>query len=517
MSNKKKKYLDEVKAISKDKTIGTYAPKATEINGIPTHTIPVVEIVAESPYKLTDYQKAQASKIKDNFRRGQYLKESQEYNKSIKSSLKKKGLVNTYKPTILPNEARILLANRGKSKEEIDRLSDEDASHLAEFLNAYDNIGKKIGIPSSQLMIAPFLLNNMSLTQLNRLNGIVDAAKTGYGMYDLMVNRNPINPKELMFDMLGGAASMYLDQKLPAWLSGLARKYDYKINKKIQNAKIKDWEEYINKQDLNARQKRNLEIIKNNNLIYNSGYGYPAYLPTIEELDVDDYILKENLIKQFYNPHNTYVRGVGLGKAENKNLVIKQLLDQNIQPTNENIAKYMATVIPPKSTGGARYGSFGNDAIYTSNSVGTAKTYARDYGDPYYAKVKRKYSLSEDPTKWASEADYVFGDLGMYNYNLKTLKRKLNKRIYKNPFILKNVIKNHNVSKQNTPFTTGVETSKYNPYNHFAFSGIAGDSPLEFIEFVEPTKFDKGGFNWGFVNEGLSRKNFKLGGKLNVK
>ena len=82
MSNKNKKYLDEVKVVSKDKTIGTYAPKATEINGIPTHNIPVVEIVAESPYKLTDYQKAQASKIKDNFKRGQYLKEQDYYNRT---------------------------------------------------------------------------------------------------------------------------------------------------------------------------------------------------------------------------------------------------------------------------------------------------------------------------------------------------------------------------------------------------------------------------------------------------
>lgn len=82
MSNKKKKYLDEINAIPKEKSIGYYAPNASEINGIPTHNLPVVEIVAENPYKLTDYQKAQASKIKDNFKRGQYLKEQDYYNRT---------------------------------------------------------------------------------------------------------------------------------------------------------------------------------------------------------------------------------------------------------------------------------------------------------------------------------------------------------------------------------------------------------------------------------------------------
>lgn len=85
MSNKKKKYLDEINAIPKEKSIGYYAPNASEINGIPTHNLPIVEIVAESPYKLTDYQKAQASKIKDNFKRGQYLKEQDYYNKTGKN------------------------------------------------------------------------------------------------------------------------------------------------------------------------------------------------------------------------------------------------------------------------------------------------------------------------------------------------------------------------------------------------------------------------------------------------
>lgn len=85
MSNKKKKYLDEINGILKEKSIGYYAPNASEINGIPTHNLPVVEIVAESPYKLTDYQKAQASKIKDNFKRGQYLKEQDYYNKTGKN------------------------------------------------------------------------------------------------------------------------------------------------------------------------------------------------------------------------------------------------------------------------------------------------------------------------------------------------------------------------------------------------------------------------------------------------
>lgn len=85
MSNKKKKYLDEINAIPKEKSIGYYAPNASEINGIPTHNLPIVEIVAESPYKLTDYQKAQASKIKDNFKRGQYLKEQDYYNKTRKN------------------------------------------------------------------------------------------------------------------------------------------------------------------------------------------------------------------------------------------------------------------------------------------------------------------------------------------------------------------------------------------------------------------------------------------------
>lgn len=85
MSNTKKKHLDELTAISKEKSIGYYAPKASETNGIPTHNIPVIEIVAENPYKLTDYQKAQASKIKDNFKRGQYLKEQDYYNKTGRS------------------------------------------------------------------------------------------------------------------------------------------------------------------------------------------------------------------------------------------------------------------------------------------------------------------------------------------------------------------------------------------------------------------------------------------------
>lgn len=82
MSNTKKKHLDELTAISKEKSIGYYAPNASDINGIPTHNIPVIEIVAENPYKLTDYQKAQASKIKDNSKRGQYLKEQDYYNRT---------------------------------------------------------------------------------------------------------------------------------------------------------------------------------------------------------------------------------------------------------------------------------------------------------------------------------------------------------------------------------------------------------------------------------------------------
>lgn len=89
MSNKNKKYLDEINAIPKEKSIGYYAPNASEINGIPTHNLPVVEIVAENPYKLTDYQKAQASKIKDNFRRGQYLKEQDYYNRTGNSLFQK--------------------------------------------------------------------------------------------------------------------------------------------------------------------------------------------------------------------------------------------------------------------------------------------------------------------------------------------------------------------------------------------------------------------------------------------
>lgn len=99
MSDKKKKHLDEIKPISKDKTIGTYAPKATEINGIPTHNIPVVEIVAENPYKLTAYQKAQASKIKDNFERGQYLKEQDYYNKTG-NSLYQKEINDVFVPIV---------------------------------------------------------------------------------------------------------------------------------------------------------------------------------------------------------------------------------------------------------------------------------------------------------------------------------------------------------------------------------------------------------------------------------
>lgn len=83
--NKKKKYLDEIKAIPKEKSMGYYAPKASEINGIPTHNLPEIEIIAKNPYKLTDYQKAQASKITDNFRRGQYLKEQDYYNRTGKN------------------------------------------------------------------------------------------------------------------------------------------------------------------------------------------------------------------------------------------------------------------------------------------------------------------------------------------------------------------------------------------------------------------------------------------------
>ena len=83
--NKKKKYLDEINAIPKEKSMGYYAPKASEINGIPTHNLPEIEIVAENPYKLTDYQKAQANKITDNFRRGQYLKEQDYYNRTGKN------------------------------------------------------------------------------------------------------------------------------------------------------------------------------------------------------------------------------------------------------------------------------------------------------------------------------------------------------------------------------------------------------------------------------------------------
>lgn len=85
MNKKKKKYLDEINAIPKEKSMGYYAPKASEINGIPTHNLPEIEIVAENPYKLTDYQKAQASKIKDNFRRGKYLKEQDYYNRTGKN------------------------------------------------------------------------------------------------------------------------------------------------------------------------------------------------------------------------------------------------------------------------------------------------------------------------------------------------------------------------------------------------------------------------------------------------
>lgn len=83
--NKKKKHLDEITSKYNGK-IMYVNPNAYKDDDIAEYRLlPDIQIIAENPYNLTDYQKAQASKIKDNFRRGQYLKEQDYYNKTGKN------------------------------------------------------------------------------------------------------------------------------------------------------------------------------------------------------------------------------------------------------------------------------------------------------------------------------------------------------------------------------------------------------------------------------------------------
>jgi len=136
------------------------------------------------------------------------------------------------------------------------------------------------------------------------------------------------------------------------------------------------------------------------------GYELPKDLKRIAESDA----LTDRTIRGLVNRHNTFVRGVSTNWDEinrHSRSVIPELEKRGIDYRNnpEAAAEFMTTTIPP-NTGYGRYGLKPNEnAIYTSNSLGTAEGYT--YGKGYIAYVKRPTDFSSDKrTDWIKDNDF---------------------------------------------------------------------------------------------------------------
>jgi hypothetical protein len=374
MSNKKKKYLDEIYAIFKDESIGTYAPKATEINGIPTHNIPVVEIVAENQYKLTDYQKAQASKIKDNFRRGQYLKEQYYYNKT----------------------------GRNKFTDDINHLGIEAQKRLGNLaLSAIPGVGT----------VQPFIKY-----ENGKFKG--DFSKEAF----IQSGINTALDFVPVGDLVGKGAKTIIKNTRPYVLSSMLN-MNNPIVRNINNIPYSTYYNLKTKKPKNVFNLRNHNMTSFDNKLYidkvndyfHRLYGYPEIKLTTKQLKDTD--LVNNKVKELIEQHNTSYRGVRITDRENADEILKQkLIKRGIPVTEDNMLEYAATRLFGENVGGkASVNTEINQpaTLYSSNGLGTAAGYASTKETKYptgkIAKIKRKYSLSEDRNKWIEEGDFLLG------------------------------------------------------------------------------------------------------------
>ena len=374
MSNTKKKHLDELTAIPKEKSIGYYAPKASDINGIPTHNIPIVEIVAENPYKLTDYQKAQASKITDNFRRGQYLKEQDYYNKTGRNKF-------TDDINYLGIEAQKRLGNLALS-------AIPGVGTVQSFVKYED--GKFKGDFSEEAFIQSIINTALDFVPVGGLIG--SGAKT------IAKNARP-----------------YILSSMINMSNPIIRNIDNIPNATYYNFKNKKPKNTFNLRNHNLTSFENKLYLDKINDYFHRLYGYPEIKLTTKQLKDTDFV--NSKVKDLIHQHNTSYRGVRITSRYNADENLKQkLIEQGIPATRNNMLEYAAIKLFDKGVGG----TYGIDlkvnqpaALYTSNGLGTAAGYAST-GDKIpigeIAEITRKFSLSKDRNKWIEEGDFLLGN-----------------------------------------------------------------------------------------------------------
>ncbi len=199
-----------------------------------------------------------------------------------------------------------------------------------------------------------------------------------------------------------------------------------------------------------SSRKTNLDDLMYAKKVYGPlGYQIPENLERISQSD----LLTDRTIRGLVNRDNSFYRGVNVDlealkqrlinksnsfKQFNKNPqedplskfdnLIAELRSANIDPNDsEEVAKYMATHIPGE-TGAGRFGvdmdqlaKKGLDALYTSNSLGTAEGYT--YGKGYIVKAKKPTDFSSSNRRaWINNnvPDIQTGD----NYKLRTFSSK---------------------------------------------------------------------------------------------
>jgi hypothetical protein len=145
-----------------------------------------------------------------------------------------------------------------------------------------------------------------------------------------------------------------------------------------------------------ANFSKNLDDLKYANKFARTyGYSLPSDLERVAQSD----LLTDRTIRGMMNRHNTVVRGVSTNYDHLPTTVIENLKKRGFDIKNdpEAAAIYMATTIPP-STGYGRVGipqefiDQGNEALYSSNSLGTAEGYT--YGDGYIVTGRRPTDFS---------------------------------------------------------------------------------------------------------------------------
>ena len=151
---------------------------------------------------------------------------------------------------------------------------------------------------------------------------------------------------------------------------------------------------------------------------WNKRYGYePISTELAEQSDKLDEAVKDRLLQ-----HNTFLRGVFIDENNpGYELMKAKLIDEGIEPTNDNILQALATrFIPEVGVHGGRAGFYAipaskqyKGALYTSNGLDQAAGYARRNGRRTYQgvfKVRRPISFDGTRENWVLNAEFPFAN-----------------------------------------------------------------------------------------------------------